>query len=133
MQTIKVWEIFILNSLHFILTQVIFLAYVKILIHSILWTSQACFWPMPKFYGPTPPTAFFWPTPKFYKPTPCHPRHPRTHATRALTLPTPPTLFSRLLQYQVYHVMNKYVHICYLFALVILWTLNRQTKIFYVH
>ena len=78
----------------------------------ILWTTspKSKFWltsppssfcPTPKFYGPTPPTPFFWPMPKFYRPTPptqkFDPRHPRTHAP---TLPTPPTLFSRLVSNQ---------------------------------
>ena len=57
------------------------------------------FSPTPKF-RPVPPTPFFWPMPKFYRPTPptlptqkFDPHHPRT---RALTLPMPPMLFSRL-------------------------------------
>ena len=89
MQTIKVWEIFILNSLHFSLTQVIFLAYVKILIHSnfmdlprlflthakILWThaTHGIFLTHAKILQthampPTPPT---------------HSRYSCTHVTHA--------------------------------------------------
>ena len=55
--------------------------------------------PTPKFW-PTPLTLFVWPMPKFYGPTlPTLPKpkfdqhYPLTHAP---TLPTPPTLFSRL-------------------------------------
>ena len=66
------------------------------------------FWSTPKFYGPTRPTLFFWPTSKFYKPTPPTPKFdPRTHAT---TLPTPPTLFSRLCSCQLIFTRQKWFH-----------------------
>lgn len=112
MQTIKVWEIFILNSLHFSLTQVIFLAYVKILIHSnfmdlprlflthakILWThatdtkisTDASYVTHAKVlwtYNTHATHEKIWPT---------HLRYYATHATHATQKPTPPTLFSRL-------------------------------------
>ena len=96
MQTIKIWKIFILNSILFwhksfswpmsksrptpiLQTHA---THAKILRTNakILWThaKHAIFWPTPKFDGSTPPT------PKFYRPTPPtpptrlrYPRHPR--------------------------------------------------------
>ena len=78
-------------------------AFYRVSLNSNKFKSMPYFWRTPSFWL-TPPRPKFYRTtpsmPKFYGPTPpTNPRIRATHATQEPTLPTPPTLFSRLVDW----------------------------------